>query len=110
MPSGDYNYAAYMLADNNGISMKVAKYAGKDKYELVGNYEYGNCCLITAARHVLECLFTENKTFAKIPYPTRVEKTLVDKTALREAVINAIVHNVRQEGMVNNPDRAAKCQ
>ena len=29
----------------------------------------------------------------KINYPKRVEKYLIDKTALREAVINAIVHN-----------------
>lgn len=29
----------------------------------------------------------------KITYPKRIEKYLIDKTALREAVINAIVHN-----------------
>ncbi|MDR1010059.1 MAG: putative DNA binding domain-containing protein [Opitutaceae bacterium] len=93
LPSGEYNYAAYMLADNNGVSMKVAKYAGTDKYDLVENYEYGNCCLLTATNRILERLLVENKTFAKISYPTRLEKNMVDKTALREAVINAIVHN-----------------
>jgi len=88
-----YNYAAYLLADINAVSIKVAKYAGTDKYDLVENYEYGNCCLITATNRVLEKLLVENKTFAKISYPTRIEKSQVDKTALREAVINAIVHN-----------------
>jgi len=92
-PSGEYNFAAYLLADSNGVSMKVAKYAGTDKYDLVENYEYGNCCLLTATHRVLERLLVENKTFAKIAYPTRIEKSQVDKTALREAVINAIVHN-----------------
>ena len=42
---------------------------------------------------MLERLESENRTFAKIGYPTRTEKSMVDKTALREAVINAIVHN-----------------
>lgn len=43
-----YNYNGYLLADDNGVSIKVAKYAGKDK---------------------------------------------VDPIALREAVVNAFVHN-----------------
>ena len=30
-PDGKYNYVAYLLADENGISVKVAKYAGKIK-------------------------------------------------------------------------------
>ena len=90
---GAFNYAAYLLADDNGVSIKVAKYAGTDKYDLVENEEYGNRCLLTATHRVLERLESENRTFAKIAYPTRIEKNLVDKTALREAIINAIVHN-----------------
>jgi Predicted transcriptional regulator containing an HTH domain and an uncharacterized domain shared with the mammalian protein Schlafen len=90
---GSYNYAAYLLADANGISIKVAKYAGTDKYDLLENEEYGNRCLLTATHRVLERLESENHTFAKISYPTRIEKSMVDKIALREAVINAIVHN-----------------
>lgn len=31
---GKYNYFAYLLADENGMSIKVAKYAGKDKVDL----------------------------------------------------------------------------
>jgi len=63
------------------------------KYDLVENEEYGNRCLLTATHRVLERLESENRTFAQISYPTRVERSMVDKTALREAVINAIVHN-----------------
>ena len=90
---GSYNYAAYLLADENAVSIKVAKYAGPDKHDLVENEEYGNRCLLTATHRVLERLETENRTYARIAYPTRIEKTQVDKTALREAIINAIVHN-----------------
>ena len=90
---GVFNYAAYLLADQNGVSIKVAKYAGTDKYDLIENEEYGNRCLLTATYRVLERLESENRTFAKIGYPTRTEKSMVDKTALRETIINAIVHN-----------------
>lgn len=32
-PEGKYNYVAYLLANENGVSIKVAKYAGADKVE-----------------------------------------------------------------------------
>jgi len=90
---GRFNYAAYLLADENGISIKVAKYAGKTKVDLIENEEYGYRCLITATHRVLEKLRVENKTFAKITPKDRLERKMVDETALREALINAVVHN-----------------
>ena len=90
---GKYNYVAYLLADNNTVSIKVAKYAGSDVDELMENYEYGFCSLITATKRVLEKIRTENKIYAKITYPDRMEKELYDYVAVREAIINAIVHN-----------------
>lgn len=47
-PEGKYNYIAYLLADENGVSIKVAKYAGEDKVDLIENEEYGYCSLIKA--------------------------------------------------------------
>jgi predicted HTH transcriptional regulator len=90
---GHYNFVAYLLADSNGASIKVAKYAGTDKVDLIENEEYGYRCLITATNQVLNKLEVENRTFAKITSKRRLEKNMVDKVALREAVINAIVHN-----------------
>lgn len=90
---GDYNYVAYLLSDENGVSIKVARYAGSDKCDLVENEEYGYCSIIKAAHRVLDRMRVENVTKARITETTRVEKSLVDGTALREAVINAIVHN-----------------
>ena len=90
---GKYNYVAYLMADSNGTSIKVAKYAGKDKIDLIENNEYGYCSLIKATHKVLEKLEVENKTAALITSTTRKEQPLWDKVALREAVINAIVHN-----------------
>jgi predicted HTH transcriptional regulator len=90
---GKYNFVAYLLADSNGVSVKIAKYAGTDKVDLIENEEYGYRCLITATNQVLNKLEVENRTFAKITSKRRLEKNMVDKVALREAVINAIVHN-----------------
>jgi len=61
-----YNYAAYLLSDINGLSMKVARYAGKDRVQLIENEEYGYCSIIKASKAVLEKLKIENRTFAKI--------------------------------------------
>jgi predicted HTH transcriptional regulator len=91
--SGDFNYAAYLLADENGVSVKVAVYNGTDKVDLLETREYGNRCLITATQRILDRLDSENRTFAKITSQKRIEKERVNTIALREAVINAIVHN-----------------
>jgi len=96
---GRDNYISYMMADENGISVKVAKYAGTTKVDLVENEEYGYCCLVKAAKTVLEKFEVENRTFAKITSNKRLERQMVDKTALREAVINAIVHNDYSRGV-----------
>ncbi|WP_461878500.1 RNA-binding domain-containing protein [Fusicatenibacter sp.] len=92
-PDGKYNYVAYLLADENGVSIKVAKYAGTDKVDLVENEEYGYCSLIKATHQVLEKLKVENITRAKVTNTKRIEKNLVEPIPLREAVINTIVHS-----------------
>jgi predicted HTH transcriptional regulator len=90
---GKLNYVAYLMADVNGMSMKVAKYNGKDRVHLAENYEYGYCSLVKATKQILEKVELENKTFAKITPKERIETRLWDMIALREAIINAIVHN-----------------
>ena len=90
---GKYNYVAYLLADENGVSIKVAKYAGKDKVDLVENEEYGYCSIIKAAHRVLDKFEIENVTRTKITGKERIDRTLVGRVPLREAIINAIVHN-----------------
>ena len=91
-PNGQINYAGYLLADENDVSIKVVKYLGEDKADLVEVQELGHTCLVTAADRVKEKLLVENRTFSKITYLKRLERQMIDKLALREAVINAIVH------------------
>ncbi|AQY21182.1 hypothetical protein AB406_0218 [Riemerella anatipestifer] len=88
-----YNYVAYLLNDVNGISIKVAKYSGVNQVDLIENEEYGYESLIKATNQVLDKLNLENRTLTKITSKERQEKRLWDSIALREAVINAFVHN-----------------
>ena len=92
-PDGRYNLVAYLLADDNNVSIKVAKYAGTDKIDLVENEEYGFCSLLRACDRVLEKLTVENTTSARIGPKYRQERKRYDPIAVREAVINAFVHN-----------------
>lgn len=90
---GKYNYNAFLLADENTVSIKLVRYLGNNKLELLENLEYGNRCLITATQKILDRLDVENTTYAKIEYFGRKEQEKIDSKALKEAVINAIVHN-----------------
>lgn len=90
---GKYNYNAYLLADNNTISIRYGKYDGINSVDLIENEDFGNCCLIKATKNILNKLNIENKTFTKIEYPERKEIKMYDYIAVREAVVNAIVHN-----------------
>jgi len=90
---GDYNYVAYLMADNNTTSVKVARYSGSDRVDLAQSEEYGFGSLIRATNQVLDKIELENKTFTKITSKQRIEKRQWNAVALREAVINAMVHN-----------------
>ncbi len=88
-----YNYVAYLMADKNSNSIKLAKYKGIGRANLIENNEYGYESLIKATKQVLDKIDLENKTLAKITSKEREETRFWDAIALREAVINAFVHN-----------------
>ncbi len=91
--SNEYNYVAYLLADNNSTSIKVAKYSSESRVDLSENNEYGHACLIRAAKQVLDKIELENPTATKITSKERDTQRLWSPIALREAIINAFVHN-----------------
>ena len=74
----------------------MAKYVGDDVDEIEEYYEFGNCSLVKATYRVLEKFRTENKVYAKITYPERAEQPMYDYNAVREVIINAIVHNLSE--------------
>ena len=91
--AGEYNYAAYLMADTNSTSIKVAKYKGTTRANLTETNEYGYCSIVKATKQVLDKIELENKTITKITSKERANNRLWNAIALREAIINAIVHN-----------------
>jgi len=91
--SKEYNYVAYLLSDVNTTSIKVAKYISTTRADIVENNEYGNACLIRAAKQVIDKIELENRTLSRITSKERENQRLWNPIALREAIINAFVHN-----------------
>ena len=89
----DFNYIAYLLADNNNISVQFAKYDGDDVYNLIENEDFGFCSLIKITDSILNKIILENKTYTKIQIPTRKEVQMYDYNAVKELITNALVHN-----------------
>lgn len=90
---GKFNYNAYLFADNNSISIRFGKYDGTNSVNLIENEDFGNCSIIKATKNILNKLEIENRIYTKIEYPERKEIKMYDYIAVREAVVNAIVHN-----------------
>ena len=60
--SGKYNELADILSDNNNCSIKVVRFAGKDKSELLVRNEYGYKCMILAMQQALDYTQSFNET------------------------------------------------
>jgi predicted HTH transcriptional regulator len=100
---GKYNYLAYLMADNNQLSVRFARFDDLgERFELVEKaIEYGNCCLVTAIQRVLDRYEIENITRSRLTGAAhRIDKRLVDAKCLREIVINAFAHNDYSYGML----------
>ncbi len=92
--SGKYNFLAGMLADENDISLKVVRFSGKTKSDLVEKSEYGYICLLMAIDKVIARLDVLNITKSVLDgSATRKDKRLLDSRCLREAFLNAVAHN-----------------
>ena len=90
---GDYNILAYLMSDVNSNPVKFAKYAGTSRVDLIESADFGNQSLIKSTKLILEKLDIENKIFSTVTSIERENVNLWNAIAIREAVINAIVHN-----------------
>lgn len=99
---GNYNYLAYLLADNNRIPICVGTFKGTDEMDLIEYEDYGNCSLVKACKMVIEKFKLINNTYANITYAEREETNKFDEKLVREAIINAFVHN---EWVTENPPK-----
>lgn len=89
-----YNELAALLADNNDCSIKVVRFAGRDKTEIVLRNEYGYKCLILAMQQALDYVNSLNETSVEVGGNiSRKEIKLFDEKCLREAWVNACLHS-----------------
>lgn len=95
---GKYNKMAFLLADENDISIKVAVFKGNDKTKFAKRNEYGFKCLLASVDKVLDYCDTINDTYVDVGASVRKEKKMFNMDAFKEAWINACVHNSWLEG------------
>lgn len=93
---GRFNFLAYLLSDQFDVSIKVAKFSGVDKRsEFLYRKEFGGCCLLKTIDDVLS--YIDSSVNVVRSYfdgkPQRRDEFLLDKDSVREAWINACVHN-----------------
>lgn len=88
-----YNMNAYLLSDNNNISIKVVEFAGKDKTVMSKRTEYGKKCLLLTIDEVLRFFESINTTSVDLSGSIRKEIPLFDFASFKEAWINACLHN-----------------
>ena len=95
---GKYNLMAFLLADENDISIKVVTFAGKDKTKLIKRNEYGGTCLITSIDKVLDYMESINETMVTMGNHRRTEEKLFDMASFKEAWQNACIHTKWDKG------------
>jgi len=97
---GKYNYLAYLLADENKVPLRFARYDDSSRIELLEAKDYGDTCLLTAIQRIKDRFEVENITESRLTGALhRIDKRLVDNKSLREIIINAFAHNDYSYGM-----------
>lgn len=89
-----YNLLADILSDNNNYSIKVVRFAGFDKTNLLYRNEYGYKCLLLAMEQALGYVLSLNETRVILSGSSkREEMHLFDENSFREAWNNACLHS-----------------
>ena len=96
---GKFNVNAYLLSDNNEISLKVVTFEGRDKSVMSRRIEYGRKCLLISLSEVMEYFESINYTRVNLDSGQRKEEPLFDFPSFREAWINACLHNDWNNGI-----------
>lgn len=92
-----YNFMAYLLSDQNNISIKVVRFEGDNKSVLSERTEFGKQCLLRTVRQVLDYFQTINTVRVNVSQGVRKETPFFTYEAFREAWVNACLHNAWNE-------------
>lgn len=92
--NGKFNMLAELLADENNASIKVVRFAGVDKTNMVSRNEFGYKCLLLAMKEANNYVLSLNETKVDITSGLeRKEQRLFDVHSFEEAWTNACIHN-----------------
>lgn len=92
--NGKFNMLAELLADENNTSIKVVRFAGVDKTNMVSRNEFGYKCLLSAMKEANSYVLSLNETKVDIVSDIeRKEQKLFDVHSFEEAWTNACIHN-----------------
>ncbi len=100
-PNGKYNLLAQLLSDHPHIPIRFALFAGKDKTSTMYSVkEFGDMCILLALDKINDYGDTLNVPQAdeRNRKTERKEVMLFDEKAFKEAVLNAIQHNLWTSG------------
>jgi len=91
---GTYNYLADILSDNNNCSIKVARFKGVDKEEMITRNEFGYKCLLISMKAAFNYVSSLNEVRVDLNSGLeRKETPLFDINCFDEAWTNACLHN-----------------
>ncbi len=91
---GKFNLMAYLLSDQNNVSIKVVKFAGTDKSSMSERTDFGSQCLLRSVQEVLEYVKVNNAVKEDLSSNFGKKVQLIDYDAFKEAFVNACVHNL----------------
>lgn len=92
--NGKYNMLANLLADENDVSIKVVRFSGKDKTNMLSRNEYGYTCMLVGMEKAKDYVLSLNETKVDIESSIeRKEMNLFDTHSFEEAWTNACLHN-----------------
>lgn len=92
--NGKYNYIAEILSDNNNCSIKVVRFKGENKLEMISRNEFGFKCMLIAMKQAYDFTSSFNETRVDLNSGLeRKELKLFDEKCLDEAWLNACLHN-----------------
>ena len=91
---GSYNYLAELLADSNNCSIKVVRFKGTDKQEMISRNEFGYKCLLISMKSAYDYVSALNEVRVDLNRGMeRQEQPLFDLRCFDEAWTNACLHN-----------------
>ena len=90
---GKFNLNAYLLSDDNTLSVRVVRFAGTDKSVMSTMTDYGSRCILVPVLEVLSYFESINTVKIDFSGAQRKEESLFDFPSFRAAWISACVYN-----------------